>query len=165
MTKETKVPEIKLGLMVITLYDQKLFKTREDAEILAKATGNRLEKYDQKNEDGVTQAILQDPHTIITLPGARERRHGSTEFIIISNDSHDSPQRELEWTASLLSQAIKLHRERNPDPDSTQETLLRTVHIINTQEMPEGVPEEQTETPVARRFLTPSGNRCLSTAT
>ena len=31
--------------------------------------------------------------------------------------------------------------------------------------MPEGVPEEQTETPVTLRFLTPSGNRCLSTAT
>ena len=76
MTEERETPSIQLDLIIVTLHDRELFKTRKEAEELAEAIGNNLKEYGQK-EDGVIQAVIREPSTIMTLPSPKNGDTGA----------------------------------------------------------------------------------------
>ena len=161
-------PRITSGVLVVTIHDQEIFKTREDAEKLARANQTQVEKYTHE-EHGITQVVLPNPYVEITLPGHRERRHGSTEFIF-DMGPYMGPYiqplgKKMESAALLLEQGMRLHQERQKENRVQEEILLRTVHNMTSDRTPSGHPEEQTQEPISVMFLTPSGRHCLNKIT
>ena len=166
MTSEKRTPKIELGAVIVTLHGREIFRNRDDAERLAEATGTQVAKYGEGKEERTIQIELKKPPmTIITVTRHGDGRPGNTEFIIYVNDLKGSLKRELEEAAGLIDQGTRLHPEGPAESGPPKETLFKAIHLMNTDEMPREHPREQRENPVAQRFLTPSGNRCLSTMT
>ena len=166
MTREKRTPKIELGAVIITLLEREIFRDRGGAEELAKAIGTTVVKYSDRTENRIVQAELKNPPmTFITVNKHGDQRPGSTEFIVYVDDRNGSLKRELEVAAGLIDQATRLDPEGPAENRSDRESLLKVVHLMNTDEIPNGYPKEEQENPVAWQFITPSGNRCLSTMT
>ena len=158
--EQEEIPDITLGLMVLTIHGVDVIKNEEGARELAQAWGTELQQY-QEHTKGELRAQMEGGEAIIQVTQSGEETPAGSEITIPVEERQPTLKEEFERAAALL----KLAASRATGTVPQEGIPLKTRMCMDTDRIPYGYTDNRREEPVSEIFLTESGHRCLNTIT